>query len=60
MRRIMRRPELVPEGGSETYKDTSTSSDDDKLFLRLLKRRHLHEKYGYMREWWEKHQKEAP
>jgi len=54
MRSIVKRSDVAPMEMGSTSDPQPNLSDDDLLFLELLKTYHRNKKYQYMQEWWER------
>ncbi len=53
MRRIIRRPERIPEHRRSDEPGSKQLTSNDYLFLELLQNHHRQQKYQYMKQWWE-------
>ncbi len=54
MRKLIRRPELIPAERRRDAKKPNFLDDDDRMFINVLKVHHRKQKFQYMRKWWEK------
>ena len=52
MRKLIKRPELIP-AGRHIDPNKTDFLDDDRMFIKTLKKHHRKQKFQYMREWWE-------
>ena len=57
MRKLIRRPELIPAERRTGAKKPNVPDDDDRMFINVLKAHHRKQKFQYMRGWWEKFNK---